>query len=213
MLAYSRDKQVVEIDGILYTTKEPEIPGHRSQRYLCRNTDKNRWKLNGNGIRFFNALILEWIQKGKDNAKLLNLDCSKCGACCQSLKDTGLEWGINIDSGKDAKALESIRPGCLIARHGFIGSDPYMDVESGHCPFWKGKFGESSHCTIYKRRPRVCYAFGKGNDICLRLRRVLFDSLELGHLVSDAERAIELQMPQYGKVEPVKNVEPLQEVA
>jgi hypothetical protein len=208
MLAYYRDQLIVEIDGKLYQTDVPDNPTLRSLKYLCRNTDKNRWRLHGNGASFFSVSILEWIQKGKDNAKALNLDCSKCGGCCQSMIGTGLGWSINIDCDTDVKLLESIRPGCVENLF-----DPQISLKSGACPFWKGKVGESSHCSIYKQRPRTCYSFVKGNDICLRIRRVLFAKLGLDHLISDAERVVELQMPIRGMIEPVKNVEQIQEVA
>jgi Fe-S-cluster containining protein len=91
-----------------------------------------------------------------------NIDCDKCGACCQTFPVLVSE----ADAVREPRVKE-----CGLELPEFL-KRPGWDFKLHPLPFLEGCcfLGENKLCTVYETRPDVCRKFEAGTEECAEAR-------------------------------------------
>lgn len=92
------------------------------------------------------------------------LDCTTCGACCQSPLGKA-----SPDGWVDLTDQEALNLGPRLVKEGAIYT-VLRERKDGRCIALQGELGKACACRIYDRRPSVCRTFEPGHTNCLSAR-------------------------------------------
>jgi hypothetical protein len=104
-------------------------------------------------------------------SECVNLDCTKCGACC---------FGLAVYlTPREAKFFQANRKLKLLIKPQDESVCMRRTVKESRCFALQGKPGCCT-CKVYDDRPRICKEFEPGSDACIRARKQFHIQKEVG---------------------------------
>jgi len=99
------------------------------------------------------------------------LDCTTCGACCASPRDTARLYRLGpVDRARDTHLPRYIQRMRVVDTRKGTHLETVQDEHGERCYALGGVVGKRVSCSIYAVRPTACQVFEVGGEVCLRKR-------------------------------------------